>query len=191
MQAQESTAEPEATKGAAFSARRATSAAIDWRYDEAGDSTLDGAQPTYLARGYRCQLDMLLRLDCVGPGEDERWAHSPNFRGSVGALTGVGQIVIVAIFSPSAAGAHVTAFDLTSGEALWAYRIPGMSSAHSAYSNRVRIEIRQNKLHIYGAESDGRYVLVLDPASGKELELHLCYREPSNKPCSIRTPAAK
>ena len=41
--------------------------------------------------------------------------------------------------------------------------------AHSAYVNRVQMQLTPHGLVIYGKESRGRYVEILGPADGRQL----------------------
>lgn len=65
-------------------------------------------------------------------------------------------------------GCSVIAFDLKLRKQLWTTRLQGLGPiAHSKYSNYVNIAIEKELVIIYGKESSGRYIELLDAQTGK------------------------
>jgi hypothetical protein len=100
---------------------------------------------------------------------------------TVGAHSGTpiavrGDVLYVANFSPAANGCSVTAYDLTTGKKAWEKPLDGIGRiAHFGYRNRVAMAVEKHPdadhfaLVIVGWESSGKYVEVLDLATGKQL----------------------
>jgi hypothetical protein len=87
-----------------------------------------------------------------------------------------GDAIYVAEFSPIATGCKVVAYDLATGKKAWEKELAGIGPvAHSRYSNRVAMAVEKHPtenhfaLVIAGWEATGRYVEVLDLATGKQL----------------------
>lgn len=78
----------------------------------------------------------------------------------------------VARFSNISSGAEVRAFQLKSGEEVWRTRVVGLGPiGHSEYLNEVQIGVLgAGRLQVLGWESAGRYIEILDVASGLTLE---------------------
>lgn len=75
-----------------------------------------------------------------------------------------------AFYVDSAPGGHVIALDPTSGETLWAVRLEGIGPIlHSKYSNRVQLRFINGWLVVFGDESGGKYIEVLEPKTGRLL----------------------
>jgi hypothetical protein len=76
----------------------------------------------------------------------------------------------LADFSPACSGCSVIALDLTTGRMIWNTELSGIGPTnHKEYSNAVNIETDGRHIIVYGNESHGRYVEILDPATGKTL----------------------
>ena len=87
-----------------------------------------------------------------------------------------GDALYVADFSPLANGCKVVAYDLTTGKKAWDRPLAGIGEVpHSKYRNRVAMSVEKHPdkdhfaLVIVGQESAGRYVEVIDLATGKQL----------------------
>ncbi|WP_165074903.1 hypothetical protein [Paludisphaera rhizosphaerae] len=71
-------------------------------------------------------------------------------------------------FSDHGAGCTVLAYDLTEGKLLWRTALwTTPQGNHSQYSNRINLEVDDHHLIVYGNESYGRYLELLDTQSGK------------------------
>ena len=94
-----------------------------------------------------------------------RWTYTTDGREAF--LLAHGGVLYAAIYSPSATGAHVLALDGATGRVLWNAPILGLGSMmHSRYQNRVQMQRSAEQLAVYGDESGGRYLELLDPATG-------------------------
>ncbi len=77
-------------------------------------------------------------------------------------------MLYVTDFHYMSSGCSVIAFDLKQRKQLWTTRLQGLGPiAHSKYSNYVNIAIEKELVIIYGKESSGRYIELLDPQTGK------------------------
>jgi hypothetical protein len=72
-------------------------------------------------------------------------------------------------FSPYSSGCRVVAFDLTAKKQLWKAELKGLGGIdHSKYRNEVRMEVLDDDtLRVFGKESAGRYVEIVDRSTGK------------------------
>jgi hypothetical protein len=87
-----------------------------------------------------------------------------------------GDALYVAKFSGISSGCTVVAYDLTTGKKAWAKALEGIGPvSHSKYRNRVAMAVEKHPnadhfaLVITGWEAFGRYVEVIDLATGKQL----------------------
>jgi hypothetical protein len=87
-----------------------------------------------------------------------------------------GDLLYFANFSPRANGCAVVAYDLTTGKKTWEKPLAGIGAvSHSKYFNRVAMALEKHPtenhyaLVIVGWEGYGRYVEVLDLATGQQL----------------------
>ena len=87
-----------------------------------------------------------------------------------------GDVLYVANYHPGTNGCGVYAYDLTTGKRAWTKALDGIGAVdHSEYSNRVALAVEKHPdrdhfaLVIVGEEASGRYVEVLDLATGKQL----------------------
>lgn len=79
-----------------------------------------------------------------------------------------GDVLYSADFSPFSTGCAVIAYDMKAGKLLWKTHLWGVPvAAHSKYGNRVNLEIDGRLLTVYGNESFGRYIELLDLRTGK------------------------
>lgn len=80
----------------------------------------------------------------------------------------VGDTLIYASFLTSASGATVIAVDLKTGKELWKTKLKGIGLVmHFAYSNYLNMEADAGTITVFGNESFGRYVEILDTKTGK------------------------
>ncbi len=80
-------------------------------------------------------------------------------------------------FLPSRTGCAVIAYDLKGGKPLWKTHLWGVPVAtHSQYENRINLEIDDRHLIVYGNESFGRYIEILDLRTGKTVGQRLLGR---------------
>lgn len=76
--------------------------------------------------------------------------------------------VFIAHYSVIASGVTIHAVDLNSGQERWQTRAQGPGPiAHSKYANHVELAMVRGYLTVFGRESAGRYIELLDPKSGK------------------------
>src|SRR5262245_54965796 len=79
-----------------------------------------------------------------------------------------GDTLVFARFHPSASGATIVAVDLSTGKELWATHLKGLGPIqHSAYLNRLNLDAQSDVVTVFGNESQGRYVEILDAKTGK------------------------
>jgi hypothetical protein len=77
-------------------------------------------------------------------------------------------VLYIADFSPNASGCFVSALDLDSGRQLWTTPLVGIGPIdRSKYRNRVNIELHGDRVVVFGNESNGRYVEVLNATTGE------------------------
>jgi len=85
-------------------------------------------------------------------------------------------ILYFAHFWPSSTGCELAAYDLVTGQQLWRTKLKGIDGAmHSAYFNRVTVELGDGAVFVQGHETFGDYTEVVDKKSGKVLA-HRVYR---------------
>ena len=85
-------------------------------------------------------------------------------------------VLFFADFSPYSNGCKLTAHDLKTGKQAWSKPVEGLGPiAHFKYNNRISLAIEKHPttdawgVVVTGWESAGRYIEVLDPATGKML----------------------
>lgn len=67
-------------------------------------------------------------------------------------------------------GSAFVATDLTTGIELWRTRLRGIGPVeHSAYCNRLAVHLADGGLWVFGHESQGGYIEILDPKTGKTI----------------------
>lgn len=78
-------------------------------------------------------------------------------------------ILYYADFHPHSSGCAVVAFDLKAKKQLWKADLKGLGGIdHSKYFNAVRMEVLDDDtLRVFGKESAGRYVEIVDRGTGK------------------------
>jgi hypothetical protein len=82
-----------------------------------------------------------------------------------------GDVLYRADYTPISSGCAIIAVDLKSGKDLWSVSLKGLGPIdHSKYRNRVWMEpVDDSVLTVYGHESAGRYVELVDWKTGKTL----------------------
>ena len=87
-------------------------------------------------------------------------------------------VVYYPVHSPIGSGCKVVAFDLTAKKELWSTGLKGMGLVlHSWYRNQVRLEVLDgDTLRVWGKESAGRYVEIVDRTTGKTVG-HKVFKE--------------
>jgi hypothetical protein len=79
-----------------------------------------------------------------------------------------GDTLYYADFHPNATGCAIVAYNLRRREELWKTPLLGMGTvAHSMYTNRVNMKVDRDHLIVYGDEASGRYVELLNAATGR------------------------
>ena len=77
-------------------------------------------------------------------------------------------VLYYADFIPRRHGCAVIAYDLKSEKLLWKTDLWGIEvDGHSKYLNLINLEIADRHLIVYGNESFGRYIELLDLKTGK------------------------
>ena len=78
-------------------------------------------------------------------------------------------VLYYADFHPLSSGCAFVAFDLKAGKELWHAELKGLGPiSHSKYRNGVRLEwVSPEAIAVYGKESAGRYVEIVDRKTGK------------------------
>ncbi len=80
----------------------------------------------------------------------------------------VGSKLIFVDSSPSSSGGKVCVVDLLEGKELWREDLHAIGPVqHSAYSNLIILEVRDDVVTVWGKESMGRYIEVKDLKTGK------------------------
>jgi outer membrane protein assembly factor BamB len=80
----------------------------------------------------------------------------------------VGNVLYYPQFHPSSNGAALVAVDLTTGKELWKTQLQGIGPVrHFAYRNLINMEISKETVMIFGNESFGRYVEIVQLSTGK------------------------
>ena len=92
-------------------------------------------------------------------------------------FVGAHNVLYRADFEPNRTGFAVIAYDLKGGKSLWKTHPWGVPvGAHSQYENRINLEIDDRHLVVYGNESFGRYIEILDLNTGKTVGQRLLGR---------------
>ncbi len=73
----------------------------------------------------------------------------------------------IGLFSGNSTGCKIIALDVAFGQIIWERQLNGLGSVgHSRYSNRVQMQLIDEKLVVFGWESGGKYIEILDPKDG-------------------------
>lgn len=77
------------------------------------------------------------------------------------------EILFIGLFSGNSTGCTVIALDLTLSQTIWERQLTGLGSVgHSRYNNKVQMLLIDNKLTVFGWESGGKYIEVLNKENG-------------------------
>lgn len=80
-----------------------------------------------------------------------------------------GDAIFVAHHRAIATGASVVRLSLSTGSIEWDHPLRGVGPiGHSKYANDVQVQVVDGGVHVYGWESGGAYVEVLDPNTGTQ-----------------------
>lgn len=80
----------------------------------------------------------------------------------------VSDTLVYTLHNPSASGASVAAVDLKTGKELWKTHLKGIGPvSHFEYSNYLNMEADRDTITVFGNESFGKYVEILDTKTGK------------------------
>ena len=123
--------------------------------------------PGYQAEAVKDATDSLDRTTIhVRAGGRERcsWVERGDF-----AFLGRADVLYRADYHWTSSGCAVVAFDLKAGKELWKASLKGLGPVdHSKYRNRVWMErLDETVFAVYGHESAGRYVELVDYKSGR------------------------
>jgi hypothetical protein len=165
------TKEREATMQRSSGSSRDAPESIAWQWSsEPGapsrDVTLeaDGAR-FVLVRAADGSVAGVKRVDASGHDAWSAAVASPV--ANTAALLFEGGRLYAAMYSDIATGAEVAALDAASGKIVWRTRLQGLGPLHhSKYHNRVQLRFAGGWLAVFGDESAGKYIEVLDPANG-------------------------
>lgn len=81
-------------------------------------------------------------------------------------------------FGSSGSGGEIVAVDLSTGKEIWRHRLLAMGEVvHSGYFNQMILVLRDKTVVVYGKESYGHYVEVINAETG-QLVGHEVYRAP-------------
>jgi hypothetical protein len=87
-----------------------------------------------------------------------------------GALVAAGDTVVVALYSRIASGCRLVGLDIKTGAKRWEVVLEGLGPvSHSKYRNDVQVSVINGQVVVYGWESSGRYIEIVDPKSGRTL----------------------
>lgn len=120
-----------------------------------------------------------MQNDASGQGPVEwYWDDGVTAQGAAISLRRDGKLY-TAQFSQSATGCTVLAQDAVTGAVFWQRVLEGLGSVHhSKYSNAVQMQFVGERLAVFGKESAGSYIEVLDSASGTVLYQRVIGAEP-------------
>lgn len=111
-------------------------------------------------------------VECKSPEGETLWlAELAPQGGDCGVLLAARERVFVARCPCIASGCVLIALDMVSGKRLWRTRLEALGPVgHSQYLNRVQLSFQPDHgLVVYGNESGGKYIEVVDPATGRSL----------------------
>ena len=140
---------------------------ITWQWNKTGSditTKLNGSNLNFVydETSYTGKIEF---IDSSGKVETV-WKREELFAESA-LLLKVDYVLFVALYSQRSTGCCVLALNLSSWETLWERELKGLGSVgHSRYRNKVQMSIIESYLVIFGWESDGKYIEILDPVSG-------------------------
>ena len=79
-------------------------------------------------------------------------------------------MVVYSQYSPIASGCRLVAFSLSDKKQMWQTDLKGIGPVeHSKYRNRINLILKDDRLIVYGNESSGKYIEVVDLNSGETI----------------------
>jgi hypothetical protein len=166
-------------------------AVIPWQWDgpdlrarrsmpstEVSVTTLDGGRCRWEAEPHGSTSDDdRAHLECLDAGGHRVWGFddaSPFSDMQGRALVIDGELLFVLSFHRMATGASVHAYELATGVERWESWLTGVGPiAHSRYSAWAEMRVNEGRPVVFGWEDGGRYVEVLDRATGATLSNRL------------------
>jgi hypothetical protein len=106
----------------------------------------------------------------------ERWAIDAFPYASTATALLAGDLVVVAAWNVSSAGASLEAFDHATGTRRWVASVQTLPITHSAYSNDVELRFELGALVLRGRESMQDYLELFEPHTGTRVLSVLGYR---------------
>jgi hypothetical protein len=144
---------------------------IAWRWVEGGDAVVDhaGGDGVFRLAATGSEENTRPAIISMDKAGNVRWSHALAGGREVEAfLLAAGNAVYGAIYSPSATGCRVLALAADTGRVLWETPLTGIGSMmHSRYRNQVQMTLADGRLAVFGDEGGGKYIEVLDAATGQ------------------------
>jgi len=145
---------------------------IPWQWNDADAGGYAEAQNRHF-RLTRNDDGRAAEIRCTDAAGKIRWAVAIDAATTdSAALTVYEDKLFAALYWHGATGCRVLALDVDTGEQHWATTLSGLGSiGHSRYINRVQITVSDDRLLVFGNESAGKYIEVLDPSSGRRIHI--------------------
>jgi len=141
---------------------------IIWKWDETkleNTAKFNGFQLVYKYDG--TTYTGIIELKDTSGNIKNVWKRSVVYADSAFLLI-EDNILFICLFSSSATGCYVLALNTSLWEIIWERQTPGLGSiGHSRYKNKVQMQMIENNLCVFGWESGGKYVDILDPTNGE------------------------
>jgi outer membrane protein assembly factor BamB len=91
-------------------------------------------------------------------------------QGDAGALLAAGDRIFVAQHHGIASGCHLHALDARDGRVVWSVSLQALGPvSHSQYLNSVQLDEEGGRVVVFGDEIGGKYIELVDPATGQSL----------------------
>jgi hypothetical protein len=141
----------------------------DWQWRPAKGQLLAALTPL----NDRYQIDVVLPKGQWGASLSVRIGdHAKEiyqFKGHSGtAAETFGSLVIFTDYEPGRSGCSLVAYDLKEGKEAWRTKLEGLGHViHSKYSNSVSMRRKGGMLIVYGSESAGRYIEMVQITNGR------------------------
>ena len=140
---------------------------ISWKWNETlieNSATYNGFQLRYVYNEFSYTGEITLSDDL---GFVKKvWGRRDLFTESAFLLV-KDNILFIGLYSGKSTGCHVLAINIALSEVIWECQLLGLGSVgHSRYRNSVQMCFIDNKLFVFGWESSGKYIEILDPDSG-------------------------
>ncbi len=143
---------------------------IPWRWD---DHAADGRKVVLEVEGKRFGFGPTeggreFAIQAILSTGDPAWVRAvPSTTADAAAMAERGGRLYVALYRTAVTGCRVLALDVATGNEIWEVSLQAVGILHhSKYVNRVQITLLGDALVVFGDESGGRYVEVLDPRDG-------------------------